>query len=319
LEQRKVGYFVKMLRFIFLLACASLVISHQPDISEKVVHLPNGDESEIVSIDLRKGDGTEDIKLMARVRFHLHANQIYINGQPVRHNVVTRLRMRVTITEIENGVQINPRLAPVIFRVLVLEHHKNDGSKQIIVEEEFIKVEEDEVMQVDVKQVVWDGANRHPSVSIMYKDSHLQQKPIGDDHRVFVTDHMLKPHLPNEHGYMGMDYHRHHHGPHHGPQHHHHHHHQRNWRNMGTITMGCAGIVTVILLISLILCWRRHCINHPKAVLLAPKDKNVVVDGCHNNDEKNVRRIPTSDDDEFHIQMNDCYIEVSDKKSLVEK
>jgi len=309
----------KMLKLLCLLACASLSLAHQPSISETLIRLPNGDESEIVKIDLRKRDGTEDIKLMAHVRFHLDANQIYVNGQPVRHNVVTQLRMRVTIVEIENGVASDPRLAPVTFRVLVLENRDDaDGSlKQIIVEEEFIKVEENEVMQVDVKQVVWDGVNRRPSVSILYKDSLIQHRPIEEDHRVFVTDKMLRPHLPNERDYMGPEF------------HHHHRHHHGHWRIMcwfrrlsvfGKIAVGCAGIVTLIsLVLSAVLCWRRHCTPRTKAVVLVPMDNNIIVDNCTDNNNDDMKKIPTTDnDDEFHIQMDDCFIEISDKKKLVE-
>ena len=42
--------------------------------------------------------------------------------------------------EIENGVRRAPRLAPVIFRVLVLEKASPSGGKQVVVEEQFTQV-----------------------------------------------------------------------------------------------------------------------------------------------------------------------------------
>jgi len=307
-----------MLKFsiIGLLVFASLVISHEPEISETFLRMPNGDEREIVSIDLRKKDGSEDIKLMAQVRFHLDLNQIKVNGHPIRHNVVTQLRMRVTIVEIENGIRKDPRLAPVIFRVLVLENHRADGSKQVIVEEEFIKVEEDEVMQVDIKQIVWDGVKRMPTASIAYKDSWIRAKSINDDHHLLVPDRQFRPRLPNEHGYMDMNF-------------HHHHHHHGHWRIMcwfrrlsmfGKIAVVCAGVVTLIsLFLSLVICFKRHCHTHHKTLVMVPMDNSVVVDGC-DDVEKDTSKLPTTDPSagDFHMELNDCYIDVSDKKKLVE-
>jgi hypothetical protein len=278
--------------------------------------MPNGDESEIVSIDLRKRDGSEDIKLMAQVRFHLNVNQIYVNGHPIQHNVVTQLRMKVTIIEIENGIQRDPRMAPVIFRVLVLENHKTNGGKQVIVEEEFIKVEEDEVMQVDIKQVVWDGTKRLPMVAIAYKDSWIQGKPVVNDQIISVPDRTLEPRLPDEHGYMEREF----------DHHHRHHHHRSHWKIMcwfrrlsmfGKIAVVCAGVVTILsLILSLIICWKRHCNPHThKTLVMVPMDNSVIVDGC---DEKDPTKLPTTDGD-FHMELNDCYIDVSDKKKLVEE
>ena len=55
-----------MLKFTIplFLAFATLVVCHEPGISETLMQMPNGDERELVSIDLRKRDGSEDIKLM---------------------------------------------------------------------------------------------------------------------------------------------------------------------------------------------------------------------------------------------------------------
>lgn len=282
------------------------------------MRLPNGDESEIVSIDLRKRDGSEDIKLLAQLRFHLNENQVYVNGHPVRHNVVSQLRMRVTIVEIEKGIKKEPRLAPVTFRVLVLENDVN-GEKQITVEEEFIKVEQNEVMQVDIKQIVWNGDKRLPLASISYEDSKIHHRPHMHDHHEFVEDNTFKPHLPNENGYAQRNG---HHHRHHG----HHHHHPGHWRVVcwfrrlsvgGKIAVISAGIVTFLsLLLSVIICWKRHCHTQRSVHIEVPMDNTIVVDGCDEK-EKDLTKVP-SDGGEFHMEINDdCYVDVDDKKTLV--
>lgn len=312
---------------IFLLvACSSIVFCHRPDIFANFVRMPNGDESELVSIDLQKRDGSEDIKLLAQLRFHLNENQVYVNGHPVRHNVVSQLRMRVTIIEIEGGVKKEPRLAPVTFRVLVLERDVN-GQKEIFLEEEFIKVEQDEVMQVDIKQIVWTGGKRRPMTSISYEDSKIHKRPHVHDFHELVQDHGFRPHLPNEHGYG--DFERHHHGHRH---HHRHHHEKHHWRIIcwfrrlsigGKIAVITAGVVTFLsLVLSMVICWRRHCHHHrhPHNTLHieVPMDNSVVVDGSEDK-EKDLTKIPY-EDGEFHMEVcdNECVVDVDDKQKLVE-
>jgi len=313
-----------MLKFLIFLAFASLVHCHDPHISERLIRMPNGDERELVSIDLRKRDGSEDIQLLAQVRFHLNASQLYVNGNPVRHNAVTQLRMRVSIVEIENGVRREPRLAPVIFRVLVVEKNKANGGKQVIVEEEFIQVEEDEVMQVEIKQIVWDAGKPMALGSILYKDSKIRSRSQDDDHHLFVADRDAIPRLPNEQGYMDEWKHRHHHGRHHG-----HHHHHGHWRIMcwfrrlsmfGKICVVCACVVTLIsFILSAIVCWKRHCHRpHPKTLVMMPMDNSIIVDPFVVKGEE--KKSPISAPlDEFHMEFSDdCHVDVSDKKKLVE-
>ena len=59
-----------MLKVIIFLAFASLIECHDPHISERLIRMPNGDERELVSIDLRKRDGSEDIKLLVSIFGH---------------------------------------------------------------------------------------------------------------------------------------------------------------------------------------------------------------------------------------------------------
>ena len=59
------------LSILVFLGLANLVLSHDPHISEQLIRLPNGDERELVSIDLRKRDGSEDIKLLVTIYFKL--------------------------------------------------------------------------------------------------------------------------------------------------------------------------------------------------------------------------------------------------------
>jgi len=308
------------LTITLLVACSSLVFCHRPDISANFVRMPNGDESELVSIDLQKRDGSEDIKVVAQLKFHLSENQVFVNGHPVRHNVVSQLRMRVTIIEIENGIQKASRLAPVTFRVLVLENDVN-GQKEIIVEEEFIKVEQDEVMQVDIKQIVWNGGKRLPMTSISYEDSKIHKRPHIHDHHEFVEDPAFKPHLPNENGYA--EYER-HHGHH---RHHHHHRHGKNhWRIVcwfrrlsigGKIAVISAGVVTFLsLVLSMVICWRRHCHTQKTIHIAAPLDSSIVIDASDDK-EKDLSKIPY-EDGEFHMEVDQCIIDVDDKKKLVE-
>lgn len=314
-----------MLKVLIFLAFASLIDCHDPHISERLIRMPNGDERELVSIDLRKRDGSEDIKLLAQVRFHLNASQLYVNGNPIRHNAVTQLRMRVTIIEIENGVRREPRLAPVIFRVLVVEKNNGNGGKQVIVEEEFIQVEENEVMQVEIKQIVWDAGKPMALGSILYKDSRIRSTSQDDDHHLFVADRNVSPHLPNERGYMDEWKHRHHHGQHHG-----HHHHHGHWRIMcwfrrlsmfGKICVVCACVVTLIsFILSAIVCWKRHCHRrHPKTLVMMPMDNSIIVDPfvVKSDEKKTPLKAP---DNDFHMEFSDdCHVDVSDKKKLVEE
>lgn len=298
---------------IALVACAGFSLCHRPEILANFRRLPNGDESELVSIDLQKRDGTEDIKLLAQLRFHLSANQIYVNGHPIRHNVVSQLRMRVEIVEIERGIRKEPRLAPVTFRVLVLENPLANGDKQITVEEEFIKVEQNEVMQVDIKQIVWNGGNRLPMTSISYEDSNIIRAAREQDHHEFVQDHAFKPRLPNEHGYANIDETRY-------PDH---------WRVAcwfrrlsfgGKVAVICAGVVTFLsLVLSISICWKRHCTRQRTLHIEAPMDNSVVGMGCDDKDASEKDMKPSKDDKEFHMEFNDCYIDVSDKKKLVEE
>lgn len=297
------------------IACAGIALAHRPEILANFRRLPNGDESELVSIDLQKRDGSEDIKLLAQLRFHLDTNQIYVNGHPIRHNVVSQLRMRVTIVEVERGIRKEPRLAPVTFRVLVLEDPLPNGQKRITVEEEFIKVEENEVMQVEIKQIVWNGGNRLPMTSISYEDSKIHHRSSEQDHHEFVQDHAFRPHLPNEHGYAEYETHQYHHRHHHG-----------HWRVAcwfrrlsfgGKVAVICAGVVTFLsLVLSISICWKRHCARHRTLHIEAPMDNSVVGMGCDDTTtEKDIK--PSNDDKEFHMEMDDCYIDVSDTKKLV--
>jgi len=310
------------LAIVLLVACANAVFSHKPAVSETLIRMPNGDENEIVSIDLQKRDGSEDIKLTAQLRFHMNeGRQMHVNGHRVPHNTVTQLQMHVTIVEIERGVRKEPRLAPVVFRVLVLEKEDANGGQQVVVEEEFVKVEENEVMQVDIKQVVWDGIHLLPkTASIAYKNSFIRRKPLAQDQHLFV------PRLPEDDEVTKHHRHRPHPTrPHHGG-HRHHHHHRGHWRIVcwfhrlplfGKIAVLVVGVFTLLMVtLTMIVCCKKHCHkHHPRVITVQPMtDDSVVVGGCGEKE-----KFPYSAaEGEFHMEFNDCYVHVSDKKNLVE-
>jgi hypothetical protein len=321
-----------MLKYLLLACFISLGFCHLPNIAVLEERMPNGDENEIVSIDLKKVDGTEDIKLMAQLRFHLNHSQVFVNGHPIIHNVVNSLRMRISIIEIEAGIQRKPRLAPVTFRVLVLETTSDNGNKQLRVEEEFVKVEQYEVLQVDIKQIVWEGSNRLPMTTISFQDSFIHRQPHEQDRRVFVTDPDFKPRLPahglkgDEGGYDSYHPHHHEHHKHHHRHHRHHRHHSRVlcWFSRlsigGKIAVICAAVVTFLgLLSSLIICWKRHCHHRRNMHVNAPMDDFVEVEASNENDadKKDLTKV-TTDDGQFHMEINACFVDVDDKKALVE-
>jgi len=340
---------------VFVACFVSVALCHEADLSILDERMPNGDESEIVSIDLKKKDGSEDIKVMAQLKFHMKENQIYVNGHPIVHGIVNSLRMRISIVEIEKGIKRAPRLAPVTFRVLVLEKQAANGKKQLIVEEEFVQVEEFEVLQFDVKQVIWEGSNRKHIV-VTLDDSVIHGLAVEKDHRVLVVDPEFKPHLPShplvggedlvdddddeddddddddddekhrhhgKHGKHGNhSHHGHHgHGKHHGRHHHHHRHHSRflcwfvRLPIVGKITVVCATVLTMFgLIASMIVCYKRQCSRTRNVHVIAPIDDFIEVDGC---DDKKEMSKESSDDGHFHMEINECYVDVDDKKDLV--
>ena len=65
--------------------------------------------------------------------------------------------------------------------------YSEQTGKQVIVEEEFIQVEENEVMQVEIKQIVRDAGKPMALGSILYKDSRIRSTSQDDDHHLFVA------------------------------------------------------------------------------------------------------------------------------------
>lgn len=122
-----------MMKYVFFACLIGIAICQppqpprRPNIQITEEHLPNGDEGEIVSIDLKRRDGTNDLRIVTRLRFHLNASHVMINGHPVVHSRVNSVRMRISISEVRDGKMSPPKLSPVTFRVLVMETKNTQG------------------------------------------------------------------------------------------------------------------------------------------------------------------------------------------------
>lgn len=96
------------------------------------------------------------------------------------------LSSHIFLVEIEKGVKKAQRLAPVQIRVLIAEETLSNGNKLLLVEEEFVKVEEFEVIQVDVKQIIWEGSVRRPVTSKPLKKSQVHSMSRNNDKHMFT-------------------------------------------------------------------------------------------------------------------------------------
>lgn len=279
-----------------------------------------GDESELVSVDLKRKDGKEEIKLIAQMRIHLVNGKVHLNGNMLEHGVVNHIKMRLTIIEFENGIQ-KAELKPVRLRVLVLENTSANGNKVLIVEEEFMQVEEYEVFQVDVKQVIFESMVRKPVTVVSLKESKIHAKPQTEDHHVLFKDDKYRPSLP-DHPLQSADHsHCHHHHKHHGGHKHGHKHgkhilgeakcwyHNLSWKSkFALFATGFLAMITMVLLCLLHAKRRRH---HRSLEVPAPIDDTVTVD----MDE--VKKGKTDEKFEFHFEFDNAVV-VDDKKALIE-
>jgi len=285
-----------MLKFLLLTCLVGIGLADLPDVDVRDERMPNGDEDEMVSVDLKTLNGDKEIFMNARLRVHLIKGQVHVNGHPVVHNIVNAIHMDVTIIEIENGVRAEPRFAPVMFRVLVQEIAGSNGNDRLITEVEFMEVGENEVNQVDVKQIIWEGSNRLPDTSISTQDSVIRQRPRADDKHVHVSHHRpgpYHPHHKHRHGKSGKK--------------------SRCWyhhlgRRLRIALIAAAVFCLISLLILTIVCWRRRRINGLKVAVPEPNSVEVQTE---KNDEK---KLPISDG-EFHMEVNQGY--VGDKAELI--
>ena len=90
------------------------------------------------------------------------------------------------LVEHQNGIESEPRLAPVHFRVLVLERLGSDGKISLFVEEEFISIEDFKVEQLIVHRVGWENMVKKPTEQLSLMDSNIYQIPKqNDSHRFY--------------------------------------------------------------------------------------------------------------------------------------
>ncbi|XP_066911787.1 uncharacterized protein [Clytia hemisphaerica] len=336
------------LRPLILAALVAVVFSHRhPKIGvlERNVHLKVGNqdfENEVISVDLKKPN--EDIRFVAQVRIHLIEGNVHVNGHRLVHNQIHQIKMMVIVIDIVKGVRQPPKRKAVSLRIMVEETNVN-GVPRLYVEEEFIRIGEMEVEQIDVHQIIWESSLRKPITTVKLVESKIHKKPRVNDHPMFISDEQSKPHLP-KHGF-GYDeeemYERRHHGDHkhhkkhchhhgkHGRHHDHHHdHHHGNgtffeekmhsakcwyrtlsWRSKVLLfSVGFFGLLSVVICCGL--CSKRRRARRALSIQ-APMDDSVTVD---TTTEK--PKAKTDNKHEFHFEIDNAVV-ISDKKALIEE
>jgi len=243
-----------------------------------------GDESELVSIDLKRKDGKEDIKLIAQMRIHLVEGKVHLNGNMLKHGVVIRIEMRLTIIEFENGIQKAGKLKAVQLRVLVLETTAANGNKVLMVEEEFMQVEDYEVLQVDVKQVIFESMVRKPVTVISLSESKIHAKPKKQDHHVSFKDHP-------QNGVQQADQ-------------------IMSWQAKYLLSLAF-GFLTMLAIALLYVRYTERKLQRQNWPVLRPIDDTVTVDMEEEKKEK------TDENLEFHFEFENAVV-VDNKKALVE-
>jgi len=305
---------------VLVLLASFLLYVQCHDIAKVAVveqHKLNGEDEQLISIDLKKKDGSEEIKMIAEMYIHLVDGIVNINGHPLIHNIVQHVHMNLMIIEFHKGVQIKRKLRPVQFRLYINETTGANGKKVLMIEEEFVQIEDLEVIQIDVQQVIFESSIRKPLTHVVLEESTIHRLPVKNDKHVeFKGDAFYKPKLPH-HGY-GYE------GEHmeHGKYHkcylyeHYHHHtikcwfHRLSWRSkLALFSVGFLSLITLVLCCAI--CVKRRRIRRRALNIAAPIDDSVTVDM---DDEKKVKSDESFD---FHFAM-DNEVVVDDKKVLIE-
>lgn len=287
-------------------------------------HDSEGEDEEMISIDLKKKDGSEDIKMIAQMKIHLVGGIVHINGHRLVHDIVQHIHMNLTIIEHHEGIQMKQR-RPVQMRILVVESTQPNGNKVLLVEEEFLKIREYEVIQIEVKQVIFESSIRKPITSVFLEESEIHKRePANDKHVEFNDDMLHLPKHPNHgYGYEGEHYKHHecyyHHKNHGNGSHHRRHHHHRSikcwyhrlsWRSkLALFSVGFLSLITMVLCCAI--CAKRRRLRRRALNIAAPMDNSVTVDM---DDEKKVKSDESFD---FHFEVDNAVV-VDDKKALVE-
>lgn len=202
----------------------------------------------------------------------------------------------------------------------------------MITQFQFVRVRQFDVLQIDVKQIIWEGSNRKPLTSISIQESAIRHHPSEHDHHIFVPDPGFGPKLPS-HGLRGnvngYGRHRNHNEKHrHDANHFRHHHHRfstgarvlcwfRRLNIAGKIAVICSAVFLLFgIVVLLVVCCRRYCFRK-NPVLEIPIDNYVEVENVI-SDEKKTAKIDSTNDGVFHMEINSCAVEFDDKKSLVD-
>ncbi|XP_057306167.1 uncharacterized protein LOC130644537 [Hydractinia symbiolongicarpus] len=293
---------------VFLLTIGLLLVSCD-DIKVRVEQEKSANgENELISVDLKKKDGTEDIKITALLKFHLIEGFVHLNGNKLIHGVVNFVHLKVTIVEIEKGVKKDPRLAPVQIRVLIAEKTLNNGNKLLLVEEEFVKVEDFEVIQVDVKQIIWEGSVRRPITSKPLKKCKVHSMPRNNDKHMFTGE--------PKHSDEGFNFDNRHKKCHHHKEKHHHGKvkcwfHHLSWKSkLALFFVGFLSVIAMVLCCAICAKKRR---GRRSLEVAAPLDDSVAVD------MDDVKKVDGKEEKkyEFHFEFDNSVV-VDDKKALVE-
>ena len=69
----------------------------------------------------------------------------------------------------------------------MVEETTVNGIPRLYVEEEFIRIGEMEVEQIEVHQIIWESSIRKPITTVKLVESKIHQKPRKDDHAMFIS------------------------------------------------------------------------------------------------------------------------------------
>ena len=88
------------------------------------------------------------------------------------------------VVDVVNGLKQTPQRKSVDLRVLVEESQIN-GVKRLLVEEQFIAVEETSVEQIEVHQLVWEKDIRKSLTIVKLKESKIHTYKRKNDQIIF--------------------------------------------------------------------------------------------------------------------------------------
>ncbi|XP_065057109.1 uncharacterized protein LOC135685196 [Rhopilema esculentum] len=115
-------------------------------------------KNETISIDVTRksssSEGNEKSTMKVSLRVHIVKGGVHINGQKIDHSVVTSVHIRTIVEEVFSDGKVTRKPAMIQVRAIVSESTNANGVKIFSFQEEIVEVEDDEVDQIEVKEIV---------------------------------------------------------------------------------------------------------------------------------------------------------------------